>query len=280
MKTRHLASIAGAALLAAASASAQQAVLKVGYGPFAQPVQFLPGATNDNYKTFDATGDKASGALVDLMRAIAKDAGLQVQFVAAPAGDYNPAGSGSQIPLSDGRTVDIALANGGSASPNAVLFDFTAPVFNNGDCVLTLKTDSKQYTSWDDLKGMVVAVQKGQPADGAAQKSGLFKDVKVYDNGPALEKAVSTGEVQAGLCASALVESAKFGPAALPADQALGIQMVKSFQMKFPVATSIAVRKGNMQLLNTLNASLAKLKADGTVKATFAKYGIDAVVVN
>jgi polar amino acid transport system substrate-binding protein len=70
------------------------------------------------------------------------------------------------------------------------------------------------------------------------------------------------------------------GPAASPADQALGLQVVKTYQMKFPVAASIAVRKGNAQLLNTLNTSLAKLKANGTVKAIFAKYGIESVVVN
>ena len=237
-------------------------------------------ATNDNYKTFDTAGTMAEGALVEVMSAIAKDAGLQIQFVAAAAGDLNPAGSGAQIPLTDGRGVDIALATGGPASPNAVLVDFTAPIYNNGDCVLVAKSDTKPYTSWDDLKGLAVGVQKGQPADGPAQKSGLFKDVKVYDNGPALEKAVSTGEVQAGLCGSTIAEAYKLGPAASPADQALGLQVVKTYQMKFPVAASIAVRKGNTQLLNTLNTSLAKLKANGTVKAIFAKYGIESVVVN
>src|SRR5207253_11414038 len=131
-----------------------------------------------------------------------------------------------------------------------------------------------------DLKGMVVGVQKGQPQDGTAQKSGLFKDVKVYDNGPALETAVSTKQVQVGLCGSTIAESYKLGSTGSAADQALGLQVVKTYQMKFPVAAAMAVRKGNTQLLNTLNTSLAKLKANGTVKAAFAKYGIESVVVN
>ena len=37
----------------------------------------------------------------------------------------------------------------------------------------------------------------------------------------------------------------------------------------------IAVRTGDSELLGKLNTSLAKLMADGTVKAIFAQYGID-----
>jgi polar amino acid transport system substrate-binding protein len=35
------------------------------------------------------------------------------------------------------------------------------------------------------------------------------------------------------------------------------------------------VRKGNSELLGKINRSLAKLEADGTVKAIFVKYGVD-----
>ena len=36
-----------------------------------------------------------------------------------------------------------------------------------------------------------------------------------------------------------------------------------------------AMQKGNSDLLGKVNRSLAKLEADGTVKAIFVKYGID-----
>ncbi len=34
------------------------------------------------------------------------------------------------------------------------------------------------------------------------------------------------------------------------------------------------MRKGNPELLNKINASLAKLKANGTVEKIFAKWGL------
>jgi polar amino acid transport system substrate-binding protein len=35
------------------------------------------------------------------------------------------------------------------------------------------------------------------------------------------------------------------------------------------------VKKGNNELLGKINNSLARLEADGTVKAIFSKYGLD-----
>jgi polar amino acid transport system substrate-binding protein len=37
----------------------------------------------------------------------------------------------------------------------------------------------------------------------------------------------------------------------------------------------IAVKKGNSELLGKIDNSLGRLEADGTVKATFSKYGWD-----
>ena len=38
---------------------------------------------------------------------------------------------------------------------------------------------------------------------------------------------------------------------------------------------ALAVRKGNGELLGKINAALATLEADGTLKSIFNKYGLD-----
>jgi polar amino acid transport system substrate-binding protein len=51
---------------------------------------------------------------------------------------------------------------------------------------------------------------------------------------------------------------------------------VSSYQSQSPKPRiGIAVRKGNSELLEKINRSLAKLEADGTVKAIFVNYGVD-----
>jgi len=90
--------LATATFLACGNANAQQ-VLKVGYPPFGAPLTSLPGATQDNYQTLDPSGTKAQGALIDLINAIGKDAGFQVQFV--------PVTVANSVAALTAKTVDI-----------------------------------------------------------------------------------------------------------------------------------------------------------------------------
>src|ERR1035441_4997314 len=79
------------------SAAFAQQVLKVGYAPFNAPFTSLPGARRDNYQTLDPNGTLAQGALVDLINAIAKDAGVQVQFIPVAVWDQAAALASNRI---------------------------------------------------------------------------------------------------------------------------------------------------------------------------------------
>ena len=88
MKSLKLGMVLGAALLASVSvANAQQQTVKVGYAPFGNPLTGLPGSTTVNYRTLDPKGVIAQGAMIDVINAVAKDAGIQIQFVASAVGD-------------------------------------------------------------------------------------------------------------------------------------------------------------------------------------------------
>src|SRR5215471_7407773 len=104
----------------AGAASAEQFV-RVGYAPFAAPLTSLPGATADNYRTLDPSGTLAEGALIDLMNAIAKDAGLQVQFVMVPAGPQ-------QIAALNSNRNDLAVMVNIDRSEAA---NFTEPLYQD-----------------------------------------------------------------------------------------------------------------------------------------------------
>jgi polar amino acid transport system substrate-binding protein len=102
------------------------------------------------------------------------------------------------------------------------------------------------------------------------QKTGGFSELKVYDTVKDAWAAVASGQVKAAVTAGGdTIFAAKQGD--LP-----NLRIVSSYQSPSPIPrVGIAVRKGNSELLGKINRSLAKLEADGTVKAIFVKYGVD-----
>ena len=52
------------------------------------------------------------------------------------------------------------------------------------------------------------------------------------------------------------------------------MKLVKSYEPKMTGSVGIGVRKGNADLLKKINASLAKLKANGSVNKILAKWNL------
>src|SRR5438128_283586 len=113
MKSNRLGVAFVIALLASLGvANAQQQVVKVGYAPFGAPLAGLANATTANYRTLDPKGTMAHGAMIDVMNAVAKDAGVQIQYVASAVGDQ-PADVNA-------HAIDMVVnASIGAASTNA-----------------------------------------------------------------------------------------------------------------------------------------------------------------
>jgi polar amino acid transport system substrate-binding protein len=148
----------------------------------------------------------------------------------------------------------------------------TEPLFQDSEALVVKKIDKKQYTTWEDLRGEVI-VACGAVAD-AAQRSGIFKEVRVVPICGAVPQAVRDPEIQAGIKGSFIDTLYYQQHGALAPD----VQLSMSYQPKLVVQRRIATRKGD-PLLSTINTSLAKLKNDGTIKMIFTKYGIERTLV-
>jgi polar amino acid transport system substrate-binding protein len=250
-----------AIMLLAGAARAEQLV-RAGYPPFAAPLSSLPGATQDNYRRLDPTGTLAEGALIDLMNAIAKDARLQVQFVMVP--------STEQIAALNSKKIDLGLML--SQIGSGIDADFTEPLYQDSEALVVKKTDKKQYTSWEDLRGEVIAACG--PVASAAQRSGIFKEVMIVPICGEVPQAVRDPEIKAGIKGSFIDTLYAQQHGVYEPD----VQMSMSYQPKFVAPRRFATRKDDA-LLSTVNASLAKLRNDGTLKMIFTKYGIDGTLV-
>ena len=207
--------------------------------------------------------DTLSGVSVNLVNAIAKDAGLQIHYRVMTFADLIPA-------LASGK-IDVIATEMAITPARAQQVNFSIAVYNAPrEAVVVPASDTTAYRSLADLKNLPVGVQKGSIQLALLQRTGGFSEIKVYDTIKDVWSAVASGQVKAGVTAGGdTVYAAKQG-------ELRSLRMANSYQSPSPTPrVGIAVRKGNSELLEKINHSLAKLEADGTVKAIFAKYGVN-----
>jgi polar amino acid transport system substrate-binding protein len=164
--------VLGAAIFVTMSAADAQQILKVGYAPFNAPVAYLPGATAANYRALDPKTVSAQGALIDLLNMIAKDAGLQFQYV--------PVVAGEQVAELNAKEIDLITVSAGGSPESKTTIVFTAPIYNTSEALIVKKGDTTQYKTYEDLRSEVVGAQKGTVSADGLLKSGIFNLVKLY----------------------------------------------------------------------------------------------------
>jgi polar amino acid transport system substrate-binding protein len=211
----------------------------------------------------DKTSGALSGVAVDLITAVAKDAGLQVQ--------YEPMVFAELIPAVTSGKIDVIASNMAITPERAEKVDFSNTIYNPPtETMVVQASDTTAYRSLADLKGLPVGAQKGSIQLALLQRTGGFSEIKIYPTEKDAWDAVRSGEVKAAVTPGGdTIFSAKQG--LLP-----NLRIVSSYVSASPKPRmGFAVNKGNSQLLGKINSALAKLEGDGTVKAIFLKYGVD-----
>jgi polar amino acid transport system substrate-binding protein len=79
---------------------------------------------------------------------------------------------------------------------------------------------------------------------------------------------VSEGHIKAGFGDAPLLRYQ------LAQNVSLRARLVSTYEPKLTGSVGIGVRKGDAELLKKINASLAKLRADGTIDKTLAKWDL------
>jgi polar amino acid transport system substrate-binding protein len=242
--------LAALAALAFAPPAGAQPVLKVGSTPTGIPFTFLDTKTNT-----------IQGVMVDLVTAAGKDAGFAVTI--------EPMQFSTLIASLTSGKIDIISAAMYITPARKEVIDFSAPVYSYGEGLVVAKADTKEYASFEDLKGETVGAQVGTVYVEPLKKTGLFADVKIYDSIPDILRDVNNGRLKAGF--------ADYPILAYNLQQGLfpQVRLVKSYKATVLGSIGIGVRKSDGELLNKIDASLAKLKADGTLKQILAKWGLE-----
>ena len=238
----------GLALSIAGQARAEPA-LRVGATPTGLPFTFLDTKTNT-----------IQGVMVDLVNAVGKEAGFAVAV--------EPLQFSTLIPALTASKIDIISAAMFITPQRKEVVAFSAPVYSYGEGLIVPKADTKDYTSFADLKGETVGAQVGTAFVDPLTKSGLFAEVKIYDSIPDIIRDVNSGRLKAGFADAPIL--------AYYVKQGLfpGVRLVETLKPTVVASVGISVRKTDAALLSKIDAALAKLKADGTLEKILTKWGL------
>src|SRR5215213_2768547 len=237
----------GLAIAFTAPALAQQTV-KVGSTPTGIPFTFL-----------DTQSNTIQGVMVDIITAIGKDAGFSVQV--------EPMQFSTLIGALTSNRIDVVAAMY-ITEPRKQVIDFSDPIYTYGDGLFVPKADTKEYKTLEDLKGLTVGAQVGTAYVEPLQKSGFFPEVKIYDTLPDIIRDVNAGRLKAGFADYPIVAYN------LQQGRFPDVRLVSGYKPMVVGSVGIGVRKSDQELLKKINASLAKIKADGTLKQILAKWGL------
>jgi polar amino acid transport system substrate-binding protein len=230
-------------------AAGQTPTYNVGSTPTGVPFTFLDVKTNT-----------IQGAMVDLITAIGEDAGFKVSVQATPFS--------ALIPSLTSNKIDIISAAMLITAQRKEVIDFSDPVFPYPEGMVVSVTDNTPYRSLADLKGQVVGAQVGTVYVDFLRKNGEFAEVKVYDSLADILRDVGLGRIKAGFGDAPIL---KYQIAQNPDFKA---KLVPTYEPRMAGSVGIGVRKTDGELLKKINASLAKLNANGTVDKILIKWNL------
>lgn len=224
-------------------------VYKVGSTPTGVPFTFLDAKTNT-----------IQGVMVDLIEEIGKDVGFKPEIQAMPFSTLVPA-------LSSGK-IDIIAAAMTATPERSKVVDFTNDVYSYGEGLVVPASDDTEYKNFEDMKGKGIGAQIGTNYYNVLNESGLFEEVRAYDALPDILSDVSNGRVAAGVgdypILGYLLSQGKYPK----------VKLVKSYVPSVEGSINIAVRKGNTELQEKINKSLAAIKEDGRLDKILKKWGL------
>ncbi len=209
-------------------------------------------ATSPDFPPFESLeGGKVVGIEVDIMNLIAKDLGIEIEFVQM---DFDSVLIGIQA-----AKYDCAMSGITRDADREKNMLFTDPYYNAAQ-VIVVKADSA-IKGKADLKDKIVSVQTGTTAESGCGDEGI--QVQGYTANADAKAALTTGKVDAwvvdNLTAIQMVEEGD------------GLVILEEKMTEEPYAFAFAF--GSEDLVAEINKSLAKLIADGTVEQIFTNYG-------
>ena len=231
---------AGLIALAVGTAQAQNKELVVGssatYRPFA----------------YETPTKEIVGYDIDIIKAVAQKAGLQIKIVNTPW-------TGIFAALNNGD-VDLVISGVTINEKRKQSYDFTTPYFEARQLIAVNKDSTVKGLK--DLAGKKVAVVTGSTADDISSREfgKTSPDIRRFESTPVIISELANGGVDAAIGDNGVI--------AFRTQEHKHLKTVAdaNFPKEF---FGIVVKQGNKALLDKLNTGLAAIKADGTYASIY-----------
>jgi polar amino acid transport system substrate-binding protein len=199
-----------------------------------------------------------TGAMVDIMKAIARDAGFAI--------DLRVIGFGALIPSLTTKKIDIISAAMLKTPARTKVVDFSEPIYSYGGGIVVPAGVKKEYRNLADLRDLVVGAQVGTRFAEQLQAGGV-KNVKIYENLMEMLGDLSVERIDAAYGDAPIftyeIAQAKIRTA----------RMAKEFHPPSVEDVCLVVRKGDTELLGLLDVSIKRLK-NTTIRAILEHWGL------
>lgn len=250
--------------------------MSVAFATFAYPamaqteLRVTGTGANPPFHFVDPSTNAQRGIAVDIINAVASEMGATVTF-----GDLTPVAQLEAVLVAGAFDTFAGAINFSPARLEQVAMSIPWYV-GTGDGLWVLKSDSTDYHSVDDLRGMAIGAVRGSGFATALEgMPGVFSELRLYDTPAALAQGVMAGEVRGGILngitASYTLFQGNYPDLQVPSNYRGTIQAGAFYGTPFA--------KGADELLAAFNSTLAQLMVDGTVQEIFANYGLPWPVV-
>lgn len=228
------------------AAGGERKVLKVGTNAAFPPFEFRD--ENDKIVGFD----------VDLMNELGAIMGYEIEIIDVPW---------EGIFAGLGTVYDVVCAGVTISEERKASMEFTDPYYEAGQ-VIIVRQDYDEIQSEKDLPGKKLGVQVGTTAhEILLEMEGINEgDIIPYDNYP-----LAFIDLVNGGC-DAVVVDIPVGTAEVKENDKVKMVSEEPFVAEY---NGIAVQKGNLELVEELNAALAELKASGKYDELVYKWFVE-----
>jgi len=215
-------------------------------------------ATGVPFSFIDVKTTMLIGAMIDIVKAIAADAGFRIDLRVTPFG--------ALIPSLTTRKIDIISAAMLRTPARAQVVDFSDAVYAYGAGIVVPARSPREYRSVADLRGTAVGAEVGTRFVDQLKAAGV-QDIKTYDNLMEMLADLSVGRI-----------GAAYGDAPIFAYQ-LAQARIKSarlateFRPPSIEEVCLVVRKGDAELLARINTSIRRLK-NTAIQSILNRWGL------
>jgi len=215
-------------------------------------------ATGAPFSFIDVKTNVLTGAMVDIMKVIAADAGFQF--------DLRIIAFGALIPSLTTKKIDVISAAMLKTEARAKVVDFSEPVYAYGAGVVVPSRGGRECRTVADLRGVAVGAEVGTRFVEQLKAAGV-EQIKTYDNLMEMLGDLSVGRIGAAYGDAPIfhyeITQAKIQSARLASE----------FQPPAVEDVCLVVRKGDTDLLNQINAAIRRLKTTA-IQSVLNRWGL------